>query len=163
MSETILIEPLTAEAFAPFGDVIDNSTAPDQMINGGRCARHHDLARLDFDGIGRAGISVFHGQPYSLPHTLDLVERHPLGSQTFLPMSDSPYLAIVARDEGGKPVAPRAFLAKATQGINILRNVWHGVLTPLEREALFGVVDWISESVNVEEYHFEQPLIVTEG
>lgn len=160
MSHQIAISPLTAEAFAPFGDVMDAKGPPTLMINNGNCARHSDQATLDFDQRGSAGISIFNAQPYRLPHTLSLVERHPLGSQAFIPMSGEPYLAIVAEDHEGKPQTPLAFLVDADTAINIHRNVWHGVLTPLNSPALFAVVDWIGQGDNLQEYHFPTPWIV---
>ena len=77
---TLHLQPLTAAAFAPFGDVIEVAGEADKIINQGMCGRHHDLAALDF-GPGRAGISLFDAKARSLPYTLDLMERHPLGSQ----------------------------------------------------------------------------------
>lgn len=158
----ISLEPLTAEAFAPFGDVIGPRTAPDMMINQGRCERHHDLARLDFLR-GSAGVSLFRSAPVSLPYDLEMMERHPLGSQAFLPLSGRPYFTAVAPDAGGAPGTPRAFLAAPGQGINLLRNVWHGVLTPLDAPADFAVVDRIApigeeKGANLQEYWFSAPV-----
>jgi len=127
------------------------------MINRGNCARYHNLAVLDFDPAGQPGISVFHAQSYALPHSLDLMERHPKGSQAFIPMSAVPFLVIVAKDNHGMPARPRAFLTETQQGINIHRGVWHGVLTPLKEAASFAVVDWIAEANNLEEYFFKTP------
>ena len=79
---TLTIEPLTSAAFAPFGQVIETSGAQHYPINNGMTERYHDLARVELGGVHpRPLISIFHGQPYSLPLTLKLVERHPLGSQ----------------------------------------------------------------------------------
>ncbi len=155
-------EPLTPEAFRPFGDVLDASGAPDRLINQGLCGRFHDRARLDF-GDGRAGLSIFDARPRSLPYRLDMVERHPDGSQAFLPMSQTPFLVIVAPDEGGRPGTPRAFLTAPGQGINLLRGAWHGVLTPLHAPGLFAVVDRIGPGANLEEHWFETPYEVREG
>jgi ureidoglycolate lyase len=152
-SPTLVAEPLTAEAFAPWGDVIEASGAS-FPINGGMCDRFHDLARMEFEG-GRAGVSLGWGRPYPLPHAFRLVERHPLGSQAFLPMSEDPFLVVVAPDEGGGPGRPRAFITGPGQGVNYLRNVWHGVLTPLGRPGLFAIVDRIGEGVNLEEHLYD--------
>lgn len=161
MDNQIFIEPMTIDAFAPFGDVIDASEDPTSMINNGMCARHNDLARLDFEQGGRAGISIFQGRPYSLPHTVPLVERHPLGSQAFIPMSDAPFLVIVAIDVNGSPDAPQAFITQHQQGVNIHRGVWHGVLTPLNESARFAVIDWIGNKANLQEHHFESPWLIS--
>ena len=152
-SRTLVAEPLTAEAFAPWGDVIEAS-GTSFPINGGMCDRFHDRARMEFEG-GRAGVSLGWGRPYPLPHAFRLVERHPLGSQAFLPMSEEPFLVVVAPDEGGRPGRPRAFITRPGQGVNYLRNVWHGVLTPLGRPGLFAIVDRIGEGVNLEEHLYD--------
>lgn len=162
MSRTIVAQPLTAEAFAPFGEVLDTSGAPDRLINQGLCGRYHDRARLDFTD-GRAGISLFDADPRSLPYRLEMVERHPDGSQAFLPMTQAPFLVIVAPDEGGAPGRPLAFLTAPGQGINLARGTWHGVLTPLSAPGLFAVVDRIGPGANLEEHWFDTPYtVVTE-
>ncbi|SDI41009.1 ureidoglycolate lyase [Salipiger marinus] len=155
----IALQPLTAEAFAPFGDVLDTSGAPDRIINQGLCGRFHDRAALDF-ADGRAGISLFRAEPRTLPLVLDMVERHPDGSQAFLPMSEAPFLVVVAPDEGGTPGRPRAFLTQAGQGVNYHRGVWHGVLCPLSAPGLFAVVDRIGAGPNLEEHWFTEPYLI---
>ncbi len=161
MSDTITIEPLTAEAFAPFGDVLSVDGAPTFRINRGLCGRYHDLAHLDFVGSdARAGISLFKAEPRALPYTLDMMERHPHGSQAFLPMTADPFLIIVADDDGARPSRPRAFLSKPGQGVNYFRNTWHGVLTPLTEPGLFAVVDRIGEGSNLEEFWFDTPYTI---
>ena len=153
-------EPLTAAAFAPFGDVLEALGDPDRIINQGLCGRYHDRARLDFGPEGRAGLSLFKAEARALPYQLDLVERHPDGSQAFLPMSLTSFLVIVAPDDDGRPGAPRAFLTEPGQGINLHRGTWHGVLTPLEEPGLFAVVDRIGSTPNLEEHWFETPWTV---
>ena len=157
---TIRIEPISGEAFAPFGDLLDASGTPDKLINQGLCGRHHDRAALDFED-GAAGISVFDATPRSLPYTLEMVERHPLGSQAFLPMCSHPFLVIVAPDKNGAPGKPRAFQTAPHQGINFHKGTWHGVLTPLHAPGLFAVVDRIGAGENLEEHWFSTPYIVT--
>jgi ureidoglycolate lyase len=162
VSRTIVAQPLTAEAFAPFGEVLDTSGEPDRLINQGLCGRYHDRARMDF-ADGRAGISLFDAEPRSLPYRLDMVERHPDGSQAFLPMTQAPFLVIVAPDAGGTPGRPVAFLTAPGQGINLARGTWHGVLTPLSAPGLFAVVDRIGPGANLEEHWFDAPwTVVTE-
>lgn len=153
---TVRAEPLTADAFAPFGEVIEAAGPPDRLINEGLCGRWHDLARIDI-ADGRAGISLFRSELRALPYSLSLLERHPLGSQAFLPMSQDPFLVIVAPDAGGAPGTPRAFLTEAGQGVNYARGVWHGVLTPLSGPGLFAVVDRIGPGANLEEHRLSEP------
>lgn len=157
----ILTEPLTAAAFAPFGDVLDCAGSPDKLINAGLCGRYHDRARLDFGPDGRAGISILNAQPCSLPYQVGLLERHPDGSQAFIPMSQSPFLVIVAPDNDGVPGPVRAFLTAPGQGINLLRNTWHGVLTPLTAPGLFAVIDRIGATPNLQEFRLSPTLTVT--
>jgi ureidoglycolate lyase len=150
---TIRTEPLTAEAFAPYGEVLQ-ATGDFRLINAGLCRRHHDRADMDFGPEGRAGISIFKAEPRALPYDFDLIERHPDGSQAFIPMTGDPFLVIVA---DGPDAAPRAFLTDGTQGINLRRGTWHGVLTPLAAPGLFAVVDRIGTTPNLEEHRFADP------
>ena len=157
----ITLEPLTQEAFQPFGDVLEAVGDPDMIINEGKCGRFHDLARLDYaDEGGRAGINIFRSEARPLPYSFQLMERHPLGSQAFMPMSADPFLVIVAPDAGGKPGLPRAFRSTPFQGVNYLRGTWHGVLAPLVDAAEFLVVDRIGGGDNLEEYVFDAPYTV---
>jgi len=159
MDREIVAKPLTKEGFSEFGDVLEIAGAADKIINQGRCERFHDLARLDF-ADGAAGISLFKAEPREFPMQLDMVERHPLGSQAFLPMSLDPFVVIVAPDEGGRPGAPVAFLTSAGQAVNYHRGTWHGVLTPLHAPGLFAVVDRIGDGANLEEHWFDAPYKV---
>jgi ureidoglycolate lyase len=149
-------EPLAAMTFAPFGEVLD-ATGDFRLINAGLCKRHHDRARLDFGPDGHAGISIFNAEPRALPYAFDLIERHPEGSQAFLPMTGHPFLVIVAASPAD---TPRAFLTNGAQGINLHRGTWHGVLTPLHAPGLFAVVDRIGPTPNLEEYRYTEPWTV---
>jgi len=154
----IRAEALTAAAFAPFGDVLEvGGTA--RVINAGLCNRYHDRAMMDFTD-GRAGISIFQAQCRALPYHFDLIERHPDGSQAFIPMTDDPFLVIVAQ---GPQATPQAFLTNGAQGINLHRGTWHGVLTPLSGDGLFAVIDRIGGGVNLEEYRHPTGWTVTQG
>lgn len=159
----IVTEPLTPEAFSPFGDVLDITGAPDKIINQGNCGRFHDRARMDFGPGGQAGISLFHAKPRSLPYRLELLERHPEGSQAFLPMSMHPFLVIVAPDEEDTPGQPRAFVTASGQGINLHRGIWHGVLTPLHAPGIFAVVDRIGQTANLEEIWLKPQYMVVDA
>lgn len=161
MTRRIAARKLTAEAFAPYGDVMEAAGAPDKLINRGRCGRFHDRARLDFSD-GKAGVSIFRAERETLPLTLQMMERHPEGSQAFVPMSSDPFLVVVARDEGGVPVDPIAFLTAPGQAINFHRWTWHGVLTPLSEPGLFAVIDRIGEGANLEEHWFEESYVIEE-
>ena len=159
MSDRILrTEPLTREAFAPFGQVIETTGAHHYPINSGNCERYHDLARVELGGVhARPLISIMQAKHFVLPLTLTMVERHPLGSQAFYPLSTHPFLVVVALDHAGTPGTPRAFLTGPGQGINLAMNTWHGVLTPLEADAQFLCVDRGGEGNNLEEHFFAEP------
>ena len=156
----ITVKPLTEAAFAPFGDVLEVRGSPDRLINQGLCGRFHDRARLDF-GDGRAGLSLFNAEPRRLPYRLEMMERHPDGSQAFVPMTMAAFLVIVAPDAGGVPGTPQAFLTAPGQAINLHRGTWHGVLTPLSAPGLFAVLDRIGPGDNLEEHWFDTPYTVT--
>jgi ureidoglycolate lyase len=154
-------QPLTPEAFAPYGDVLE-ATGDFRPINDGLCHRHHDRARIDTGPNARAGISIFKATPRSLPYEFNLLERHPEGSQAFLPMSEQPFLVIVAPGTGSVPGTPIAFLTNGAQGINLHRGTWHGVLSPLSAPGLFAAVDRIGTTANLEEYRYAEGFCVTE-
>ena len=136
-------EPLTPEAFAPFGDVIDARVSESFAINGGRTQRHHDLARVEIlDAPSRPLISVFVSQPVTLPLELELLERHPLGSQAFMPLHEERFVVVVAPP--GDDIDPdeiRAFVTDGRQGVNYRAGTWHAIHSVLEREGEFLVVD----------------------
>lgn len=159
MSTKLVPVPLTAEAFAAFGDVIELSGEPDKIINQGMCGRHHDLAKLDF-GSGQAGISLFNAKARTFPYKVEMVERHPEGSQAFVPLDGVPMLVVVADDQDGMPVNLKAFVSLPGQSINIYRGTWHGVLAPIEKPGRYIVVDRIGEGENLEEHWFDVPYTV---
>ncbi|TCD12290.1 ureidoglycolate lyase [Oricola cellulosilytica] len=154
-------EMLDADAFHPYGQVIDKEHARSFPINSGMCTRYHDLAEIDVTGPGaRPIVSIVTGEPYELPARIPMVERHPFGSQAFIPLSSRPFLVVVCDDDDGTPANLKAFLTAPGQGVNFKRNVWHGILTPLEDTSDFVVVDWAGEGTNLEEHFFDQPYTV---
>ena len=140
----LTIEPLSAAAFHPFGDVIEVSDAARHFsINDGYARRYHDLANVEVVGVGaRAMISIFRAKPRVLPMRVHVLERHPLGSQAFMPLSALPYLVVVA-EAGPEPVMAniRCFRAASGQGVNYARGTWHHPLIALERTCVFLVID----------------------
>ncbi len=154
----LIPRPLDPGAFAPFGDVLE-AAGDFRLINDGLCRRYHDRARIDIDGAP-PGLSIFQAQPRALPYRFDLVERHPLGSQAFIPMSPDAFLVIVAPDDHGRPGQPLAFVTNGAQGINLHRGTWHGVLTPLAGPGLFAVLDRCAPGPNLQEYRYPAPWLV---
>lgn len=153
---------LTKEAFAPFGEIIETDGAEHFAINNGTTERFHALATADVEAEGgKAIISMFEGQPFNTPINISMMERHPLGSQAFVPLSGAPYIVVVAADNGnGKPAHPQAFLARADQGVNYGRNVWHHPLISLEKVSRFLIVDRAGDGENLEEVAFSEPQYV---
>jgi ureidoglycolate lyase len=133
-------EPLTADAFAPFGDVIEASDRAEVMpINYGWTTRFNALTEVTV-GDGQAVISLFRSKPLD-PLVLKVFERHPLGSQAFMPLQGRPYLVAVAPPGPFDAAAVRVFRAAASQGVNYARGTWHHFLLALEAESDFLVVD----------------------
>lgn len=156
------LEPtlLTAAAFKPYGDVLETAGVSPKSINSGNCLRYNDIASLDIDSSGEVGISMFDAKAYSNPIQLNYVERHPLGSQAFIPMTDDKYIVVVADDLNGVPQQPKVFITNGSQGVNYGRNVWHGVLTPIKKQSLFTVIDYIGNGDNLEECAFDTPFLI---
>lgn len=156
------IEPLTKQAFAPFGEVIEAEGSSCYPINAGTTERYHRLATVEGSGPDPViGISIFRGDGFQFPLHLSVLERHPIGSQAFFPVSGSDYLVVVA-EGGDKPdfATIRAFLAKPTQGVNYRSGTWHHPLLCLEREGDFLVVDRVDGLPNCDEVPLEAPLII---
>ncbi len=109
---------------------------------------------------GRQIVSIFKAKPYALPLTLKMVERHPLGSQAFMPLDDRPFLVIVAPDENGVPGTPLAFMTAPGEGVNYAANIWHGVVTPIGHMQRFVVIDRAGDGNNLEEHFFAEPLLI---
>ena len=164
MSPTILtVQPLTKAAFAPFGDVIEADPATMRLINGGTTERYHALGHPRALGEGaELVINLFRGQPRSLPYAIDMMERHPFGSQSFHPLQDRPWLVVVAADEAGRPGAPHVFRAGGRQGINYRANIWHHPLMALAEISDFLVVDRSGPGGNLEEYRYSELFLVPE-
>lgn len=147
-------QPLTPEAFAPFGDVIDTRTADFFPINGGRTRRYHDLARVETLGDqARTLINIFVSQPVETPLTLDFLECHPLGSQAFMPLHEERFVVVVApKGDTIDPQDVRAFVTDGQQGVNYHAGTWHAIQSVLGQEGRFIVVDRGGEGNNCLEY-----------
>jgi ureidoglycolate lyase len=157
-----VIEPLTREAFAPFGDVIALEGARQIPINLGTTIRYHDLANVDVtDAHGRTLVNLFRGQPRALPFEVTMLERHPLGSQTFIPLNDKPYLIVVAPAGVLDPTKLRAFVTRGWQGVNYAKGVWHHPLIALGEVSDFIVVDRGGEGVNLDEQDLAESFWLT--
>ena len=127
------LEPLTRNAFADFGDVIETEGARHFAINHGMAERFHDLASIEMAAGGQALLSIFVGRAWPKPIAIRMLERNPLGNQAFIPLQRQDYLVVVAKSP--EVSALRGFLARGTQGVNYRRNVWHHPLLALEKQS----------------------------
>lgn len=144
-------EPLTRAAFAPFGEVVEYAGAVHFAINQGFAERFNDLARIDTrQQGGETNLSLCNSEPRPLPIAIELMERHPLGSQLFFPLQDRDWLVVVG-GSGPKPENMRAFLAGGCQGVNYARGVWHHPLLVLDSASRFLIVDRKGPGENLEE------------
>lgn len=149
-------EPLTAEAFKPFGDVIETRDRDFFMINSGSTQRFHRLAEVMLgQAADRAIISIFRAKHTPMPMQVRMLERHPQGSQAFVPLKQNPFLVLVApAGETPDPASIRAFITDGTQGVNYHTGVWHHPVLTCVEEDDFLVVDREGEGNNCDEYFF---------
>ena len=159
MTRDIAVAPLTKAAFAPFGEVIERDGAERRSINEGTTDRLHALAAVEV-GTGRAIVSIFQGRRRSYPLTIAMMERHPLGSQAFVPLQVADWLVVVS-DDLGPPDAEnlRCFRARGDQGVNYRAGIWHHPLLVLAPSQEFLVIDRDGAGDNLEEIWFAEPTL----
>ncbi len=151
MSAVLHPAPLTKSGFAAFGEVVELGGAERFPINQGFAERFNNLAQVDIgDEEGSINISVISAQPRPAPIRLDVMERHPLGSQLFYPLQDRPWLVVVCGDPEDF-ASYRAFSARGKQGVNYARNAWHHPLLVFAPGGDFLVVDRKGPGKNLEE------------
>jgi len=143
VTSRVEIKPLTAEAFAQYGDVIEISPEKKHFtINDGFTERYHDLATIDtLQKNGRTLVSIFRSTPLTLPIAIKMMERHPLSSQAFMPLSNQPYLVVVAPKGEFEEKNIEVFLANSEQGVNYHAGTWHHYCLALEQASDFLVID----------------------
>jgi len=153
-------QPLSAEAFADFGEVIDLNEPQSQLqmqINEGLTTRFHELFAIDVGADGGHPVaSIFRSEPLALPHRVRALERHPLGTQAFIPLDDLPFLILVATGDAAAttPITAaqlRLFITSGRQGINLRKNTWHHYQIVLGRRRDFLVIDRGGAGANLEE------------
>lgn len=155
------VRRLTAEAFGPYGDVIDASGNPSYLANGGAAQVHRDIAAVDLaaDG-GRVCVSVVRTAPTALPLRITVMERHPLGSQAFVPLDGAECLVVVAPAGDLNASAIVAFQCSPSQGVNYRRGTWHHPLIALHGASDFVVIDRQGEGENLELVAITEPLVI---
>ena len=139
----ITTAPLTTASFAPYGDVIESGTAKEiRTINDGNTQRFHDLATLSLtQQSGMPLLNIFRTTPLALPILLLKMERHPLSSQAFVPLSNNPYLVVVAPPGELNEADIKVFKAAGNQGVNYHPGTWHHYSLALEGVSDFLVID----------------------
>lgn len=165
----LTVEPLTPEAFAPFGDVIQTRDSSWYHINQGSTRRYHDLARVQCQGEQAAvGISLAVGDAFHYPVTVRMLERHPKGSQAWIPRaagaSHAPaFLVVVApngHDDRPDESGLRVFLAQPDQGVNYRQGTWHHPLLSFGASGEFVVIDRIAGDHNCDECDLGQSYLI---
>lgn len=155
-------QPLTSDAFADFGDVIERREDKSFPINAGRTQRHHDLAKVEALGEeARVLVSLFVSQPVTVPLELSFLERHPQGSQAFMPLHEERFLVVVAPPgDAIDPQDVRAFVTNGRQGVNYRAGTWHAVQSVLDKEGEFLVVDRGGAGNNCDEHPLEVRVVL---
>ncbi|MGH6959533.1 MAG: ureidoglycolate lyase [Dongiaceae bacterium] len=158
------VAPLTRAAFAPFGEVIETDGRDHRRINDGFAERYHDLARIDVAAQGgRPLLNIFRATPWPMPVRVRMVERHPLSSQAFMPLSAAPFLVVVAApDARPSPADLRAFRTNGRQGVNFARGTWHHPLLALDGVSDFLVIDRGGPGEDCDETHFPDAEILVD-
>jgi len=159
---TLVPEPLTAEAFAHFGDVIEKKGADSLEINAGTTQKYSDLAVFDTaDEGGRTALHLYHSRTIALPLRIEVLEHHPLGSQAFIPMHQRPFLVVVApAGIAPGPADVRAFYSNGQQGVNYRKGVWHHYLINLDEPGDYLIIDRMGPGDNYAEHRLAQALVV---
>jgi len=158
------LKPLTQEAFAPFGDVIQKQGHYPEEINYGQTRKYAGLAQIDVaDEEGTATVHIYRSRPVSLPFRVEVMEYHPLGSQAFIPLHQRPFLVVVA------PAAEildfdsiQGFFTNGEQGVNLKKGVWHHYQLSLLENCDYLVIERDGPGVNTIEQHLDKTLLIEE-
>ena len=153
------VQKITRENFAPFGDLIATDGADFHEINDGNCTRFHDLAKVNIDlEEGRPLLNIFRAKPRAFPLTIEMMERHPIGSQCFVPLNDQTYLVVVcSRDSEPSSENLQAFHVEGNQGVNYAPGTWHfPLIAPTGGD--FLVVDRGGPGENCDIFRFDGDL-----
>ena len=153
-------KPISKENFKKFGDMISTEDIKPLEINNGFAKRYDGIAKLDTKkNNGESTICIFSALKRSFPMKIDMMEKHPLGSQAFIPMKETVFLSFVA-PEGDKPDLNRveAFIIPKGIGVNYNPGVWHFPLISTE-DMNFLVVDRKGEGDNLIIYDLKKENI----
>ena len=156
--------PLTKERFAPYGDVIESAAGSRAPMNAARFERFDDLAKVDVQDDGRVAISIARCRVATeLPYRIDTVERHPLGSQAFVPLTPCKLVVVVAPPEASVDAEDlRAFVTNGRQGVNYHRGTWHMPLIAFDAGQEFLIIDRAGDVPNCDEHSLDEPVLLAE-
>jgi len=155
----LTVRKLTREAFRRFGEVMDASGAPHELANGGAAEIYRDLARVDVEAAGgRVSVSVVRAAAHALPLRIEVMERHPLGSQAFAGLAGGAWLVVVAPAGPLDPRAIEAFRVAPNQGVNYRRDIWHHPLIALGETSEFLVIERAGGGENLVLEKLGEPL-----
>ena len=164
MNKTIQIQALTIENFAPFGEVICCNGHDFFHINDAHTERYHAIVETEIQGEAKAGISIFRNiKTTSIPFEISILERHPNGSQAFIPMQGQQFLIVVATSLNAEQPdlsQLKAFITDGSQAINYRAGTWHHPLLTLESPSDFAVVDRIGTGHNCDVFQFSENVII---
>ena len=134
MDKIIIPKTITKENFSKFGDMITTKDIKPLDINNGYAKRYDDIAKINTSkDNGETTISIFSALKRTFPMKIDMMEKHPLGSQAFIPMKETTFIAFVAPN-GDKPDLNKieAFIIPPGIGINYNPGIWHFPLISTE-------------------------------
>ena len=162
---TLRPKPLTRERFSPYGDVIEAADIERAAMNAARFERFDDLCSVDMGADGRVAVSIARCRAAtSLPYRIDMVERHPLGSQAFVPLSGATMIVVVAPPRESVEAADlEAFVTNGRQGINYGRGTWHMPLIAFASGQEFLVIDRATDQPNCDEHVLDEPVMLGEA
>ena len=156
------IENINRELFLPFGDIIEKTNSKKKLtINQGTTIRHTEISKLNLNlNNGESFISIFSGEPRKIPIEIRVLEKHPLATQTFLPIQNFEWLVVVAEEKNNLPnlESLRCFKINSEFGITYKTNTWHHPLLVLKKHD-FWVIDRINKKekidANLVEFDFD--------
>jgi ureidoglycolate lyase len=165
MTFSIKAHPITRQAFESFGELITLENATTFQCNQGRAIRYDDLIQnIDVTAQhGRVAVSVYRCVGSPLPFPIEVMERHPLGSQAFMPMSNEAnqrfLVAVASAGELNRSMI-KAFIVPANVGIQYKKGVWHLPIVALDQNMDFFAVDRVGPGLNCDEIKFDSGYLI---
>ena len=158
-----IIKPvkISRSNFSSYGDLISTDDIDPMNINEGYAKRFDNLANLDTSkDSGKTIVSIFSALKRTFPMKIHMMEKHPLGTQAFIPMKETTFLAFVA-PSGESPEIDKiqSFVIPPKRGINYKPGIWHFPLISTEN-INFLVIDRKGSGENLIIHKFEKEKII---